>query len=109
MRELVRSIPTKVASKLRFVIDNYDFAMHPTFKSFGNSLDNTCYGVDTGSLLLFFGDLSGARRGLEKMLDSHRHIAALISQGKAAANEPLAENAAGLPPAQTTGASAFLP
>ena len=30
-------------------------------------------------------------------------------QGKAAANEPLAENAAGLPPAQTTGASAFLP
>jgi hypothetical protein len=49
-------------------------------------IDFFCFGVDSLSLVLFFGDLAAVRKGFAKVNDAQKHILARVKQGEAAAD-----------------------
>ena len=51
----------------------------------GNSMDLFAFGLESPSLLLFFGDLTAARAGFAKVNGVHKRMLALVRQGAASA------------------------
>ena len=79
----------------------YDFEkLHDGMKQVGLGLDIFMFGLDPLGLLLFYGDLQGARAGLAKVEDAHKRLYARIRQG-----EVISDRCMPYPIAQRTHAS----
>ena len=69
--------------KLRANVDRYDFGqMHAAHKSGATGIDIFLYATNEAGLLLFFGDVAGARAGWEKQVDAWRRIELQVQAGE---------------------------
>lgn len=70
-------------AKLRANIERYDFrSMHAAHKTGGTNNDAYLYGDNEAGLLLWYGDLQGAKVGWAKQVDSWKRIEALVASGE---------------------------
>ena len=58
---------------------------HDGSKQVGVNMDMCCWGMEPLGLLLFFGDLTAARNGFNKVNDAHKRILLRVRQGAASA------------------------
>ena len=72
-------------AKLIQTIEAYNFeTCHPAAKAVAFTIDIFMFDVEPHSLLLFHGDLAGARTGWAKILDAHKKVLAKVRAGTAA-------------------------
>ena len=65
----------------------YDFdTVHAAAKQSGAAIDNCMIGYESLGLLLWYGDLRGARAGFAKVLDAHKRVLDYVRQGTASAD-----------------------
>merc|ERR1719161_3155144 len=65
-------------------LERYDFDKHHSkAKEIYFNTDVLHYGLGPLGLLLFFGDLATARRGIAKVLDAHERLLARVQEGLA--------------------------
>lgn len=71
---------------LRETIDRYDFeVVHDVSRSIGVNIDFFAFGLEPVALLLFFGDVAGAKAGCEKVRTMHERMLERVKQGDATA------------------------
>ena len=74
-------------ARLRAVIDQYDFdVVYPVAKQMGTGIDQVAYGLEPLGLLMYFGDLAGARAGCAKVVHAHKRMYALVRDGTTSAD-----------------------
>ena len=80
-------------SWLRANIESYDFSMmHLTQKTSAHGTDFWLTGQHEPALLLFFGDLDGAKAGWRKTIDAWREVGAMVREGTRTWSEYIIEN-----------------
>ena len=74
-------------SRFRTTIEQYEFdQVHPVAKhQMPVPVDMFAYGLESAGLLLWWGDLTAARRGVRRVLDTHKRMLTRVQQGEAPA------------------------
>ena len=72
-----------VAARIRDTIDNYDYdTVHTVGKQMAAGGELFTYALAPLGLLLWWGDLTYAKRGFAKVLDVHKRMLARVQQGE---------------------------